>query len=204
MFCTQRKIERRICCRKKTHSRIVYCCSRMTVWICETRSQKKAPEDRSSDQPIRARFQKTRNRIVQSDYSGRTYKSDGPIRSFGTEIWSVWRSVRRIWLVRPTCMSCQSNLIGRSDFLSSGNALLLADQMICLLAPSFDFLFRKFIQSFASNNKRYANASSFCEKYAFQSTVARETNKTTVTFVIIYSTRGGVLKLCTMLDDVAR
>ena len=40
-------------------------------------SQKKAPEDRSSNKPIIARFQKTINRIVQSDYSGRTYKSDG-------------------------------------------------------------------------------------------------------------------------------
>ena len=47
-------------------------------------------------------------------------------------------------------------------------------------------------------------ASSFCNEYAVQSAVARETDKTTVTFVITYSTRGGVLKLCTMLDDVAR
>ena len=53
----------------------------MTVGICETRSQKKAPEDISSDRPIRARFQKTRNRIVQPDHSGRTNKSDGPIRA---------------------------------------------------------------------------------------------------------------------------
>ena len=75
--------------------------------------------------------------------------------------------------------------------------------MIYLLAPSFDFLFRKSIQSFAINKKRYANASSFCDKYAVQSAVARERDKTTVTFVITYSTPGGVLKLCTMLEDVS-
>ena len=43
-----------------------------------------------------------------------------------------------------------------------------------------------------------------CDEYAVQSAVARKTDKTIVTFVITYSTRGGVLKLCTMLDDVAR
>ena len=47
-------------------------------------------------------------------------------------------------------------------------------------------------------------ASCFYDEYAVQSAVARETDKTTTTFVITYSTRGGVLKLCTMLDDVAR
>ena len=47
--------------------------------------QKKAPEDISLDRPIRARFQKTRNQIVQSDYSGRTNKSDGPIRALPTD-----------------------------------------------------------------------------------------------------------------------
>ena len=67
------------------------------------------------------------------------WKSDRRIWLVGTEIWSIWKSDRRIWLVCPTCMSCQSNLIGRSDFLSSGNALWLANPMICLLAPSFDF-----------------------------------------------------------------
>ena len=48
------------------------------------------------------------------------------------------------------------------------------------------------------------NASSFCDKYAVQSAIVRKTDKTTVTFVITYFTRDGVLKLCTMLDDVAR
>ena len=57
----------------------------MTVWICETRSPLKAPEDRYPDLPIRARFQKTTSRIVQSDYSGRTNKSDRPIRALPTD-----------------------------------------------------------------------------------------------------------------------
>ena len=43
-----------------------------------------------------------------------------------------------------------------------------------------------------------------CDEYVVQSAVAREIDKTTVTFVITYSTRGGVLKLCTILDDGAR
>ena len=128
----------------------------MTVWIFETRSQKKAPEDRSSDQPIRTCFQKTRNRIVQSDYSGRTYKSDGPIRSFGWTFirtrfptegsdWSGQKSGRyedpskgsdwSVWLVYPT------RVIWLDDPISCllETRLWLDDPMICLLAPYFDF-----------------------------------------------------------------
>ena len=55
-------------------------------------------------------------------------------------------------------------------------------------------LFRKFIQSFASNKKRYAKCIFFCDEYVVQSFVARETDKTTVTFFITYSTRGGSFK----------
>ena len=103
----------------------------------------------------------------------------------------------------------------RLMFLSSGNASDWLIPWICLLETlmigwsngsvfwrllltSFYFLFRDFIQPFAINKKRYTNASSFCDEYAVQSTVTRETYKTTVTFVVTYSTPGGLLKLCTM------
>ena len=76
--------------------------------------------------------------------------------------------------------------------------------MICPLAPSIDFLFPKFIQSFTNNKKAIREMRFVCDEYAVQSAVARETDKTTVTFVITYSTRGVVLKLCTMPDNVAR
>ena len=66
--------------------------------------------------------------------------------------YGIW-SVEQLWLVCTTCWSCQSNLIGRSDLFSSENALWLDDPEICLLAPSMDFLFRKFIQSFTNNKK---------------------------------------------------
>ena len=66
------------------------------------------------------------------------------------------------------------------------------------------FLFRNFRQWFANNKKTIREMRLFCDEFAIQSAVARETEKTTVTFVITYSTRGGVLKLCTMLDDGAR
>ena len=80
------------------------------------RSQKKAPDNRSSDQPIRARSQKTRNRIVQSDYSGRTNKSDGPIRALPTDHLPyptnqiLWSDFHTDHLLYPT------NQILRSDF----------------------------------------------------------------------------------------
>ena len=67
-----------------------------------------------------------------------------------------------------------------------------------------DFLFRKFIQSFAIYKKTILEMRLVCEEYAVQYDVAHKTDKTTVTFAITYSTRGGVLKLCTMLDDVAK
>ena len=54
------------------------------------------------------------------------------------------------------------------------------------------------------NKKAIREIRLVCNEYAVQSAVAHETDKMSVTFVITYSTRGGVLKLCTMLDDVAR
>ena len=38
----------------------------------------------------------------------------------------------------------------------------------------------------------------------FNLPLTRETDKTIIAFVVTYSTRGGVLKLCTMLENVAR
>ena len=118
---------------------------------------------------------------------------------------------RRLWLVRMTCWSCQSNLIGRSDLLSSG-----AFNWFSCFATSYSgllttrkryakcFLFRHFRQWFKNNKKRYAKCDLFCDEHAVQSAVAHETDKTTVTFVLTYSTRGWVLKLCTMLNDGAQ
>ena len=73
--------------------------------------------------------------------------------------------------------------------------------MIYLLAPSMDFLFRKFIQSFVSNKKTIRELRLVSATNTPFNLPLRETDKTNVNFVINYSIRGGVLKLCTMLDD---
>ena len=78
--------------------------------------------------------------------------------------------------MRPTCMSCQNDLIGQDEIWSYLLETLLigwSDGSVFwrLLLTSFYFLFRDFIEPFAINKKRYANASSFCGRYAVQSAV---------------------------------
>ena len=145
--------------------------------------------------------------------------------------WSVW-SLSEVsdWtkrnlvcmMMRPTCMSCQSDLIGRDGIWSyllktllvgwfDGSVFWkrfwLADPMDLSSGVFFWLIFTPhFAVSYSHlrltrNNTR--NASSFCDEYAVQYAVARKTYKMTITSVITYSTRGGVLKLCTMLEDVA-
>ena len=127
---------------------------------------------------------------------------DTESRSVG-EIWlndTESRSVGKIWLVRTTCWSCRIDLIGRSDLL--------------VLPERYDWTIRRSVfgrlpwtSCFATSDigswttrKRYAKCVLFCDKFVVQSAVARETDKTTVSFYITYSTCGGVLKLCTMLN----
>ena len=104
------------------------------------------------------------------------------------ELWLVVRLVgpaRAIWLDDPTCWSWvrPSDLIGLSNLLvmspseqsdwtiwlvGPGNALWLDNTEICLLAPSMDFLFRKFIQSFANKKENDTrNASCFATNKLF-------------------------------------
>ena len=80
--------------------------------------------------------------------------------------------------------------------------------MICLLAPSFDFFLFLVTQIHTAIREqqetiRWRQLLS-ATNTPFNLPLTHETDKTTVTFVITYSTRGGVLKLCTMLDDEAR
>ena len=109
-----------------------------------------------------------------------------------------------IWLDDPTCWSWWNDLIGRS------NLLVLKERSDWKIRGSvfgrlqWSSCFATSDSSSRTTRKRYAKCVLFCDEFAVQSAVARETDKTTVSFYINYSTRGGVLKLCTMLNNWAR
>ena len=71
--------------------------------------------------------------------------------------------------MRPTCMSCQSDLIGRDGIWSYLLEMLLigwSDGSVFKRLPLtfFNFSFHDFIQPIGINKKRYVNASSFMLK----------------------------------------
>ena len=145
-----------------------------------------------------------------------------------TKIWSVWspskgsdwtrrkmvrlKSVRRIWLDEKESGSYDdasdlyvlpewSDWTRRNLVLSSGNASDWLTRSICLLSSSFDF-FWLLVSRFHTAIRDWQE--SIREMHLLSATITpfnllltRKTDKTTVTFVT-YSTRGGVLKLCTM------
>ena len=85
--------------------------------------------------------------------------------------WSDWtRQISSVWC---SCLLCSSDWLIRCICLLETLLIGWFDGSVLwrLVLTYFYLLFRDFIQPFAINKKRFANASSFCVEYAVQSAV---------------------------------
>ena len=101
MFCAQRQFERRICRQTRRISHIVFLVVRKLL-------------SEVAKQELHRRRPKTDLRIVQSDHSFRTNKSERPIKAFNTDLTSVQTNQ-----IYPTdLLSVWTNQIFPTDLLT--------------------------------------------------------------------------------------